>query len=345
MPSMGESVNRVELIKTLELVKPALATTNQIPIFQCFIFKPGFVEAYDDQIAITGPCDGEQEFAVPGNTLLGLLSNSGAEEISLDLKSDILVLTMSKSVSKLAFQPPESFIFQEPDPKWNLTLPFTTGLAEAVEGCLGSVAKATTQPALNGISFEGNKLYACNGDSLTRFTIEHTAKARVLLPTAFCSAVLKLWKALDVIKGELLISDEWVSAQFGAWAVYGQILEIKDPIDFEQLITQNVKTKIPLLPVPEGLSEGLGRARILSDPESQKTVISIVGKKITLHTQTHVGATTDKFVFGGSHPDVVANVNAAHLQDALSKCDRVAFHENCCLLAKDPSLLMLLSNM
>src|SRR5882762_6009979 len=85
-------MNRAELVKTLELVKPALAVTNMIPIFQCFTFTGGFVSACNDTVAIFGPADTKESFGIHGNTLLGLLSNSQAETLSLSLERDTAIL-------------------------------------------------------------------------------------------------------------------------------------------------------------------------------------------------------------------------------------------------------------
>jgi len=124
-------MNRSYLVQTLEMIKPALATNNVVPIFQCYVFGQGTVEAYDDQLAIVGPCDIEQEFAIHGNTLLGLLSNSKAEEISFDFKGDTAILTMGKSISKLPYQPKENFLFEAPTLDVRKGIPFTESLANA----------------------------------------------------------------------------------------------------------------------------------------------------------------------------------------------------------------------
>ena len=337
-------MKRTELVNTLELVKPALAKNNMVPIFQCFMFGMGMVEAYDDQVAMCGPCDIESEFALHGNTLLGLLSNSSTEEVSIDLKGDTATLTMGKAVSKLPYQPKENFIFEAPIVDVRGGIPFTESLAEALELCLESVSTDTTQTALLGVTVLGNKLYSCNGDSLTRVQIKQGFKERVLLPTAFCEAVLKLWRSLEMTKGTLAFDKDWVFADFGDWNVYGRVLEITSPIDFEELIKRNVKGKIKTCPLPQELAGALSRARVLSDPESQKTVVSVCKGKASLVTETHMGETSDTISFDKNHPDVVANVNAMHLSRAIKNAETIAFLENCTILEK-PDVLQLVSNM
>ncbi len=339
-------MNRAELVQTLELVKSALAPTNMIPIFQCFTFDGGFVSAYNDTIAIIGPAEIEETFGIHGNTLLGLLSNSKAETITLSLERDTAIFKLEKTISKLPFQPEENFLFNEPEDKWNFSIPYTESFNEAIRLCLETVSSDTTQAALLGITLENDLMYSCNGDCLTRIKLKNKVKvkSRVLMPTAFCEAAIKLWSTLEMTSGTLYFNDEWIMVNFGEWTVYGRILEIKEPIDFVKLIKDTINRKAtPDLPIPNGFSEALSRARVLADPESQKTVVTIVNSKMTLLTETHMGEIKDDFKLEG-HSDVVANINASHLQNALKSCKQISFHEKCVIL-EAPDVFKLVSNM
>lgn len=338
-------MNRSELVKTLELLKPALATTNMVPVFQCFTFAEDSVAAYDDKIAIVGPCEFGTPCGVHGSTILGLLSNSKAEEVGFELDENAITMTLGKSVSKLPYYAEENFIFKEPDDSWAFKIPFTTGLYDAIKLCLETVSTDSTQAALMGITVQGDKMFSCNGDTVTRVQLKHGAgKNRVLMSTQFCSAVVKLWSTLDVTKGALHFSDDWAYADFGEWSVYGRILEIADPIDFNALIKQHVKTETATQTVPDDFAGALSRARVLADPESQKTVITVTKGKLKIVTQTHMGEIKDELVLKG-HPDGEGNVNAAHLLQAIQHCDQIAFHDNCTVLEKAPDVFMLVSNM
>lgn len=340
-------MDRSELVKTLELVKPALgASNNPVPIFQCFMLNEQTVSASNDTIAIIGPLDFDWACGIHGTTLLGLLSNSHAEDVELSLQRETATIKLGKTVSKLPFFTYEEFLFTPPDEKWMAKLQFSESVFEAISIGLETVSSDETQPALQGITIQGDKLYSCNGDSLTRIELKGTiGKHRVLLPTTFCNAILKLWGTLKITKGVLQFSEKWAFADFGDWSVYGQLLAIESPIDFEELISRNIKTKVATEEVPDDLSEALSRARVLSDPESQKTVVTVSKGKIDLVTETHMGEIRDTVVFGKSHPEVVANVNASHLQRAIAHCDKIAFHKNCVMLEKAPDVFMLVSNM
>ncbi len=338
-------MNRTELVRTLELIKPALASTNMVPIFQCFNFQEGSVSAYNDTIAIIGPSEFEWACGINGNTLLGLISNSKAEELEISLERDTATLKLGKTVSKMPFFTHEEFIFDVPDSKWDFTISFTEGFANALSMCLETVSSDETQPKLHGVTIDGNRMYSCNGDTITRVQLKGGTKGgRILMPTSFCSAVLKLWNSLSMTKGTIQFNDEWVFANLGEWAIYGRVLEITDPIDFDGLIKNTLKTKTATQAVPAEFSEALSRARVLSDPESQKTSASIEKGKLTLHTETHMGEIKDVLPLKG-HPDVEASINASHLQRALQYCDQIAFHENCVVLEQGDDVLQLVSNM
>jgi DNA polymerase III sliding clamp (beta) subunit (PCNA family) len=337
-------MNRKELVKTLELVKPALAANNMVPIFQCFTFTPESVAAYDDSLAIVGPTEAQGTFGLHGATLLGLLSNSSDEEVVfIDNKTDITI-KCGKTISKLPYQTADSFIFEEPKIEDGWSLPINSSLIEAFKICLDTVSKDETQPALRGITIDKNMLYSCNGDTLTRIQIKGN-KQRAFTATGFCAAVIKLWDSLSMAAGVLNFGNEWISADLDEWAVYGRVLAIKEPIDFEALIKNNIKKKVPLQVLPEGFKEALSRARVLADAESQRTTIEISKGKMLLFTETNtMGEIKDELTFEG-HPDVIAQVSASHLQQALVYCDQAAFHDNCVVFEKAPHIFQLVSNM
>jgi DNA polymerase III sliding clamp (beta) subunit (PCNA family) len=339
-------MNRVELVKTLGLLKPALAANNMVPIFQCFAFEDGIVSAYDDNIAIVGPCEVDVggSVAIHGNTLLGLLSSSTVEEVTFEQKGDVVIVTMAKSVSKLPFQPEENFIFKVPDDQWKYKIPVTESVIMGIQLCLETTSKDTTQAALLGVTIEGDRLYGCDSDALTRFTLKNAIKSRILMSNRFCEAVLKLWAATSKVKGTLHFSDDWVFADFDDWSIYGRLLEVKDPIDFEALIKKNIKGKTDTYLIPSGFTGALSRARVLADPESQKTVVTVAKGKLTLRTETHMGEVVDTLAMK-DHPDVSSNVNAAHLQRGLEVCEKISFLDTCTILERAPQVFQIVSNM
>lgn len=338
-------MNREELVKTLELVKPALAKDNIIPIYQCFCFDNGQVYAYNDAVGIIGPADTEGEpFAVHGNTLLGLLGNSSAENIELSFKKDTMELKLGKTVAALPFFAKENFLFDPATKSDCEEFPITVTFVEAMKVCLETVSYDETQRPLMGLWVAGNQLYSCNGDMLTRINLKAKPKISRMLPTGFCLAIIKLWDNLNLTKGTLKCSDEWLVADFDEWQVWGRAVEISEMPEFETWIKKAGKNKTETKTCPPALNAALSRARVLADAESQKTTITIASGKMHVTTVTHMGDVDDLLVFK-EHPDVSCAISAAHLQQALAHCDQITFHENCVVLEKAPNVFMLMGTM
>lgn len=340
-------MNRRQLVEALELIRPALASSNVIPVFQCFTFKDGEVTAYDDQIAIVGPTDCESSFGVHGASFLGLLSNSGAEVVELTLENQEVKIKLGKSVSKLPYIAVEDFLFDQTEAgDFSGDLDVTVSLIEAMRLCLETVSSDETQIALHGVTLQGDTMYSCNGDTITRVRLKKgIGKNRILMPTKFCTSLIKLWDNLQATKAKLSFSEKWVHFKVAdEWSVFGQVLEIKEPIDFEALIKRTMKGKATPVAVPAELNEALARARVLADVESKMTAVTISAGKMTLLTETPQGEVKDTLMIK-DHVDIEANVNASHIQKALKICDTMAIQDNCTVFERAPNVLLIVSNM
>ena len=97
--------------------------------------------------------------------------------------------------------------------------------------------------------------------------------------------------------------------------------------------------------MPIQFNAALQRARVLSDPESQKTVVTISKGKMHLFTETYMGDVSDTLPCGVGHPDVVANINAGHVHKAMQIAEEIAIYDNCIVLTKAPNVFLLVSNM
>lgn len=336
-------MKREQLVQTLELLKHALAKDDTIPVFQCFVFDDGTISAYNDTVGIIAPVDTNETFAVHGKTFLGIVSNSSAEEVSVNLSNQTADFKLGKTEMTLPFIPKEDFIFEAPTAGTSM-FPFTVSSCNAMKLCLDTVSKDETQRALQGITIVKDKMYSCDGDTLTRVQLPNGPKGTIFLPTAFCEAVVNVWDALGMAKGKLGYNDEWCVADFEDWEIWGRIPQIENKIDFEKEIKKTIKKEIEYQPVPAGLSDALKRAGVIAGAESAKTVIAIAKGKMALSTQTHMGEVDDVLAIKG-HKEVTATISAEHLARAIVNCDRFEVHDNCILLEKEPDVFMLVSNM
>jgi DNA polymerase III sliding clamp (beta) subunit (PCNA family) len=342
-------MKRTELVKTLDLLKPALADNNMVPVFQCYMFNGSTVTATNDQIAIIANCKTEQPFAVKGDILLGLLSNSRAEDVTFTLETHEVVIKAARSVWRLPYFYKDDFLFEEPQVSFDTNLPLDADLLGGLQACLLTSSKDNTQPALMGVTVhKGVTLFSCDGDAVTRSKqrVQQNATPDRLLPNAFCEAVVKLVLTTYAKKGEFCVGNDWAMGILSTGhRVFGRVTKVDKPIDHEKLINDTLKTQRPQFePIPKGLDNALSRARVVADPESGKTVLTVEGNRLKLTTETSVGVVRDSVPIG-EHGPVTANVSAALVQRAISLCDQMALLDNCTAYRRGNDLFQLLSNM
>jgi DNA polymerase III sliding clamp (beta) subunit (PCNA family) len=343
-------MNRKDLVIKLELVSRALAATNIIPIFQCFAFTGETVIASDDSLAIIAPCQTKETFCVHGTTLLGLLSNSHSEEVEFAIDGHDLVIKAGKSTFKMPWYPVQDFLFKEPEDDFGLDMPLTADVIDGITSCLLTVSRDQAQGALMGVCLIGTKdvkFYSSDGDAISRYTasFKTTGKPfRYMLSNVFCDTVVKLAVPDGKSAGWLTASEDWACAAIDdLCTVYGRLVTATSLIDYEDWIKKTIKTQPQFQEIPKGFDNALSRARIIADPESAKTVITIDNCKMRLFTQTSMGEVTDLLPVGQG--DVVAHVSAELMQRCASLTEEMSVLENCCVFKRDDKLFILTSNM
>jgi DNA polymerase III sliding clamp (beta) subunit (PCNA family) len=342
-------MKRADLVQTLEHLKPALASTNMVPCYQCFLFDGESVTATNDEIAIIAAFKADQAFATKGEILLGLLKNTRTEDVKFSLEEHDVHVAAGRSIFKLPFIPKSEFLFEEPQiVQFETVLPINADLLGGLEACLLTASDDNTQAALMGITIsKGSILFGCDSDAVTR------SKQRVqandapdrLIPTDFCKTVVRLITATEARRGEFCISEDWAMATIdNNYRVYGRIAKVDKPLDHQNLIDETLKKqKVTFVDVPKGFDRALSRARVIADPESGKTVLTVEGDRLKLVTETSMGIVRDSVAIG--HQPVTANVSAELVQRAISLCDQMAILDSCTVYRAGNQLFQLLSNM
>ncbi len=333
-------MNRAELVTKLELVGRALADSNMVPIFQCFVFDGTNVIAYNDALGIVAPCTTDEAFAVNGATLLGLLRNSQSEDVTFTLDGTDLVVKAGKSNFKLPYETEDAFLFEEPEDEWDCNLPLA-GLIGGIDSCLLTSGRDLAQEAFMGVLLKDWDLYSCDGDAVSRFHMPvKGVKSNVvscMMPNAFCETLLKIEQPK-----QLEVNKEWAKATFEGYTVYGRLIENDHPLDHESEIKKTIKSEPTYIAIPEGLDHALSRARVVADAESKPTQLTVDRGMLTLLTDTHLGVVRDVLTF--KHPDVVALVSSELLQRSIGITTEMAILENCCCFKSGDELFCLLSN-
>jgi len=142
-------INKKQLLDALEIVKPGLASKEQLEQTTSFAFFGGRVVTYNNEISISAPIHGmEITGAIQADNLYKFLGKIKKEEIELEVKGNEIVITSGKSKAGLTLQseiklPLNEDIAEKND--WNI-LPenFLQGVRFVVSAC----GKDTNLPIL-----------------------------------------------------------------------------------------------------------------------------------------------------------------------------------------------------
>lgn len=349
-------MNRAELVKKLELAKPALAGNDLVPVYTAFTFQDGRIVAYNDTLAISVKCDVgiKDPFAVNGRNLLELLKASTSEEVDLKLTEEEFQVKAGKARFKLPFFTEEDFIFQTPVEVFKDRAAIMPDLIQGIDICLTTSSRDLTLNAMMGVCFRFEKdlvtLYSTDGDAITRYVVEQgepEGKGTYTISNEFCGVVSSIFNQEydKKIVCTLQVNENWAVAGIGPEiVVMGRMMEIPQPLDHEAEIEKTIDGDVKLTPVPLGFSEALARARVIADLESAPTTLTVKKGKLSLETKTSYGHVEDDLVIRG-HEDVEATVHASLIQRALGVCDKIVILENCTAYAKDDKIFQVVSNM
>ncbi len=346
-------MNRADLVKRLELVQEGLAKDDLVGLYGCFVFRPKSIMAYNGQVGVISKGGlGTTPFATMGRPLLGLLQNSAAEELNYQVNDHDVVLVAGKSNVALPLIEADLNLIEEPKGEWTATLGLDQDLLRGIEICLTTVSRDQAQPAIMGVCINldlkpsGVTLYSCDGDAITRFAPESGTSGRGVytLPNAFCDTLLKVCRETGSSDGMIELSRDWAKATLeSGYVVYGLLIANDNPLDHAKQIADSMKGKVPFVPVPLGLNEALARARVLADPETGKTELTVAHGKLMLRTTTSLGDLQDELNIKG-HPDVQALTHASLVQRGISICDEISIRENVTAYQGQRGLLQVVGN-
>ena len=216
--------------------------------------------------------------------------------------------------------------------------------------CRSMSSTDLAQPAFLGVSLQFKDkvtLYATNGDAIARFVTSTKCGAAdpCFVPNAFCDALTKTMIDTKAENGTLNISKEWIKAVIDTgYTIYGRLIEITNPLDYEAEIANVTKHKPEFVPVPKGLNQALSRARVIADAESAKTSLTLVDGKLNLVTETHQGVVRDVLPYGKVN-DRSTDVSAEYVQRAIGLSTEIAIMEDWTVYRAEKSLFLVVSSL
>jgi DNA polymerase III sliding clamp (beta) subunit (PCNA family) len=274
---------RKDLLDRLDLVTPALASNDLIPMLTHFAFTGETIMAFNDQIGASAPLQTQFVGGVPGNILLSLLKASKAKEVEFVDKNHELEIKAASSRFKLPVMPEDAFVFEMPKPTDKLLPVQLKPFADALDGCLRSVSSDTSVPDQLGVTLlldgQDLRLFSTNNATLSTNVLALSGKPpfkeRVILPTLFCQQVVKLSRAFKDCKLEIHDDYALLSAAKGV-RCFGRFIHAPKPIDFLSIVSANLKdVGKRLAPIPSKLRLVVERAIIVTQSPVEQTLSEI----------------------------------------------------------------------
>ena len=350
-------MNRIDLLDKLKLVAPALSDNNLVPVLSHFWLLGDRLMAYNDQISISTSLKSDFKGAVPGSTLIDLLSASRAKDVELIVGKEVpegqLLIKAASSRLKLPYLPSkatELFTMPKPDPAFVLDVSPEPFLA-AIESCLRSVREDTSIPDSLGITIipQGKfvDMYATNDATISHSQVKLRGdtkfKDRVILSGAFCRQMLSL--ATEDKASIIEIHDDYSLFKCGDTILFGRLVNVEKPLDFASIIDTHFSedTEKNLITIPTKLQLILDRAVIITESKSErsKTAVSIKDGKALFYSKSDKGEVRDSMLVEQHHPDVDITIEPKLMQAGFGHFDKMVLSETCVVMIKDNSLYLI----
>lgn len=358
------STNRETLIKTANLVRPALASQAYIPALTHIRFDGKHATAYNDIAAISVRCDLDAQRLIPGEMLIRALGSFQGESIIMQEDSKGAVIVKSgRSKMTLPTLPIEKFPLELPTINAAAEIALTADIRKAIQRCLMSVGNDPTHPAQMGVTldFDGDScavLYSTDNVTIsqcqTDTRVELPGDVPLILPTFFCEQLLKLAGAFPGADATLYLYDGALLAEFNETGgrarvalVFSKVLVDQEPLEFPKIMAKHcdVAALKGLAEIPAGMDEALDRAMLVLGGEMDKaTRIEQKEDSFTMQSSSQLGDADDRFKF--DHDDREPfSVDPGLLARGAKACSKMAFLPRVLVLAnEDQSLIHIISH-
>jgi hypothetical protein len=197
-------VNKEELQKALEIVKPGLANKEQIEQSTSFAFIKGRVITYNDEISISHPVPGlEVEGAILAENLYKFLTKIKKEEITLELAGNEILLTSEKAKAGLLLQTEIKLPLDEEVSQKGKWYPLPVHLVPGLAFCMTVCSRDMSRPVLTCIHVnKAGYLEASDSYRIVRYQIEEEMPIETFLIPAMAAVEVVKLKPVKITGGK-----------------------------------------------------------------------------------------------------------------------------------------------
>lgn len=321
------NINKDELKRALEIVKPGLATKEVIEQSTSFAFVNGSVVTYNDEISISHPIALDITGAIQADELYKFLGKVSVEEIDLTVKEEEIILKAGRAVTGFTLKseitlPIEEDEFMEKG-KWKK---IPTDFIKVLKFVSMSVASDLSNAKLSCVHVNSTGfIESTDNYRITHYKFNNEFKFNsFLIPGSSVSVVTKMdpthisegtgWIHFKTAEGTI-ISCRTVNDTFPDTAPY---LKLKEK-------------QVSSIELPKSLGEILDRAIIFAKRSSvidENVTITISGKKLLVSTQSESAWFKESVAVATVKEEINFSITPYLLKDIISKTTTCAIYEH-----------------
>lgn len=344
-----------DVLKALKICRSAVDSAGIYPVFSHFCFTPDRVYGYNDVCAVLTPLESGIHCALRGTVLLGVLETM-RDEVEFVQTEETVQVKSGRSKTDLAALPPESFMFEEPEPDWQqkFSLDDADAFFTGLQRCVQTVGDDSQMKAFTGVTLVFDKtltLYSSDDIRLSRFdasecctAADKKVKGRWLVPGRACLLLLEAWQAAKAtgdaeVVSELYLSEEWLLLNASNVLVYSKLLPDTPP-DFPATLRKIVPKDAAWQPLPLELRDTLKRAEVLVGKDPLAGMLLSVNKKMVRAKLSETkgvrfGDLDDSIALRDAQESIALTVGIVKLSSSLNDAKEISFNADCIGLRTD----------
>ena len=316
-------LNKTELQKALEIVKPGLANKEMIEQSTSFAFIAGRVVTYNDELSISHPVPGlEIEGVIQAEELYQLLSKIKKDEIEIVIQDNEIILQVGRSKAGLSLKQEIKLPLEEigEQKKWK---PLPDDFLHFMGFAMTSCGKDMSRPVLTCVhvtkegfieSSDGFRISQCELGEKMPF-------GPLLIPVSSVRELVKL-KPTKIAEGE-----GWVHFQTEEGSIMScRIFEDKFPDVSPFLAMEGIEINFP-----KTTEDVLDRARVFSKRDhflDEEIQLTLADKRIKIKSKSESGWFEEEINFSYEDDPITFSISPHLLKDILKETSS-------CILGED----------
>lgn len=272
-------IEREELLRVLNIAKPALATKEIVFETTHFWFTGKSVLAYDDKIGIEVPFETDFEGGLLGKLLIGVLEKSAAKEVTIEAgqRPREVRLKCGNARVDLSLLEPERAIWEFPRFNEKYSFELERGFIDALANMMISVGQNTSVPAQLGVTFSPIEasdrgdpgwldLYSLDEGTMSWARIDlpegYEVTDACVVPEQFCSQLISLTRKA----GKMIVEKDCVLAVTDDGVkLYARLVDVRRLPAFAEQVEQLVPDPEHFVQLPARFGMAVERVSVLID--------------------------------------------------------------------------------